>query len=563
MSKSAKHPIGLNFLFFTELWERFGYYLMIGIFVLFMKDTAKGGLGFAGAKATDVFGTFIALAYLTPFLGGMIADKVLGYRKSIIIGGILMGIGYCALAFIDPITAIFTNVFNAEANNATNYALWFALVIMVVGNGFFKPNISTLLGNLYNDPQYRAQKDVGYNIFYMGINIGAFICNFAAAYARGHWGWWAAFLTAGVGMFIGVITFALGDKHYAHADEKRVAQPGEQNILIVLSYVLVPAVISGLIGWFLPGSIFGSDSTDAFLFFTFPVIGYYLNILRTAAPHEKQPIKALLAIYAVSVLFWAIFKQNGTALTNWAECYTDREVPSAIIPAAKVFGMSEELTNDLGKYPAYDNSFRAAKDDKGKVIKIDTTHYYFINATAKMPAEGQSLSLISTEIFQSINPFFVVVLTPLVIAFFAGMRRKNREPSTATKIGWGLMITSLSSIVMIFATWACHNGLDKASAWWLVGTYGVVTIGELCLSPMGLSLVSKLAPARIAALMMGGWQLSTAIGNKLSGVLAGLWDNFEDKSYYFAMNAVLTFIAGLMIFAMLKWLNRVIAEYVK
>jgi POT family proton-dependent oligopeptide transporter len=561
--ESSKHPIGLTFLFFTELWERFGYYLMIGIFVLFMKDTARDGLGFAGAKATDIFGTFIALAYLTPFLGGMIADKALGFRKSIIIGGVLMGIGYCCLAFIDRIAGTFASTFSLEFTDSINYALWFALIVMVIGNGFFKPNISTLLGTLYNDPQFRAQKDIGYNIFYMGINIGAFVCNFVAAYARGHWGWWAAFLAAGIGMFIGVFTFISGNKHYEHADVKRVPQPGEQNVLVALSVVLVPAIISAIIGWSLPGTIFGSDSTDAFLFFTVPVIGYYLNILRTAAPEEKQPIKALLSIFAVSVLFWAIFKQNGTALTNWAECYTDREVPTAVIPTAKVFGMSEELTNDRAKYPAYDKSFKAAKDAKGNVLKVDTMHYYFINAASRMPAEGQSLSLVSTEIFQSINPFFVVALTPLVIAFFARMRRRNKEPTTATKIGWGLMITSLSSVVMILAVLACHNGLEKASAWWLVGTYGVVTVGELCLSPMGLSLVSKLAPIRIAALMMGGWQLSTAIGNKLSGVLAGLWDNFEDKSHYFAMNAVLTFIAGLMIFAMLKWLNRVIAEYVK
>lgn len=562
ISTSNQHPKGLRFLFFTELWERFGYYLMIGIFVLFMKDTARNGLGFTGAKATDIFGTFIALAYLTPFLGGIIADKVLGYRKSIIIGGTLMGIGYGALAFIDRISNTFVAM-GADLNNAPDYALWFSLIIMVLGNGFFKPNISTLLGKLYNEPKYKDNKDVGYNIFYMGINIGAFVCNFAAAYARGHWGWWAAFLTASVGMFVGVLVFILGNKHYEHADVVEPAKPGEQNILMVLSSILIPAFLTGLAGYHLPGNIFGSDSTDAFLFFLIPVVAYYLNVLRTAEAHEKQPIKALLAIYAVAILFWAIFKQNGTALTNWAENYTNREIPTAVVPIVKPFGMTEELTNAKAKYPAYDKNFKAGKDANGKVLKVDTTHYYFINAPERMPKSGQSISLISTEIFQSINPFFVVFLTPLVIAFFANLRKKGKEPTTATKIGWGLVITSLSSIVMVFAAWACHNGLDKASALWLVGTYGVVTIGELCLSPMGLSLVSKLAPARIGALMMGGWQLSTAIGNKMSGVLAGLWDNFDNKANFFLMNAVLTLFAAMLIFLMLKWLNRVIAEYVK
>ena len=563
MSTTAQHPYGLRYLFLTELWERFGYYLMIGIFILYMEDTAKGGLGFASSKSTDIFGTFIALAYLTPFLGGIVADKLLGYRKSIIIGGTLMGIGYCCLGITDKITLFFSSGFGIDTNDATNYALWFSLIVMVIGNGFFKPNIATLLGNLYNDPKYSAKKDIGYNIFYMGINIGAFICNFAAAYMRGHFGWWAAFLCAGGGMFLGVITFIAGNKHYEHADAKKVQVEGEKSLLATLGVILVPAVLSGIIGWYIPGNIFSSDSTDAFLFFTFPVIAYFLNILKTAPAHEKQPIKALLAIYAVAILFWAIFKQNGTALTGWAERYTNREIPTAVVPAAEVFGFTQNLTNATGNYPKYDSAFRTEKDEHGKVIKAETTHPYFINAPEKLPADGQELSLISTEIFQSINPFFIIIFTPMVIAFFAWMRRKNREPSTATKIGWGLMITSLSSLVMVFACWACHNGLEKASPMWLVGTYGVVTIGELCLSPMGLSLVSKLAPARIAAVMMGGWQLATAIGNKMSGVLAGLWNNFDNKEYYFLMNTGLTFVAGLMIFAMLKWLNRVIAEHVK
>jgi POT family proton-dependent oligopeptide transporter len=239
----AQHPYGLRFLFLTEMWERFGYYLMIGIFTLYMEDTAKGGLGFATSKSTDVFGTFIALAYLTPFLGGIIADKLLGYRRSIIIGGTLMGIGYCCLGISDKITQFFTGNMGVDVNTATNYALWFSLIIMVIGNGFFKPNIATLLGNLYNDPQFSAKKDIGYNIFYMGINIGAFVCNFAAAFMRGHYGWWAAFLCAGIGMFLGVFTFVIGNKHYAHADAKKVQVAGEQSLLSTLSVILVPAVL--------------------------------------------------------------------------------------------------------------------------------------------------------------------------------------------------------------------------------------------------------------------------------------------------------------------------------
>ena len=162
-----QHPSGLPFLFLTEMWERFGYYLMIGIFVLYMTDAERGGLALDRSHASDIFGTFIALVYLTPFIGGLLADKVLGYRLSIIIGGVLMGVGYLLLAI---------------PNNFVSF--YASLGIMILGNGFFKPNISVLLGNLYNDERYRHLKDTGYNIFYMGINVGAFICNFFAAWLR-------------------------------------------------------------------------------------------------------------------------------------------------------------------------------------------------------------------------------------------------------------------------------------------------------------------------------------------------------------------------------------------
>jgi proton-dependent oligopeptide transporter, POT family len=544
-STFSKHPAGLPYLFFTELWERFGYYLMIGIFVLYLEDTEKGGLGLLSKESADIYGTFIALNYLTPFIGGMLADRLLGYRKSIIIGGTLMGIGYCMLAI--PGTSTF----------------WAALFVMVIGNGFFKPNISTLLGNLYNDEKYRSEKDTGFNIFYMGINIGAFVCNFVAAYMRNTYGWGYAFAAAGIGMFIGVIVFIIGNKHYEHADQPRATQPGEQSVAVVLSSVMVPAIITGVIGWFIPGNIFGSDSTDAFLLGCLPIIAFYLNVWRTATADERRPISALLSIYAVVIIFWAVFKQNGTALTKWAEYYTDREVPTMLVKPLQTFGMVQTINGEIGMFTKYSKEFKAEKGADGKAVKDSITHPYFINAADKLPAKGSSISLYNTELFQSINPFFVVLLTPFVIGFFANLRKRKREPSTAGKIGWGLIISSLSSIVMIVAVIYCHNGLEKSSAWWLVAMYGATTVGELCLSPMGLSLVSKLAPVRIAALMMGGWQLSTAIGNKLSGVLASMWDSYPDKSYFFGLNMVLTAIAAVAIFIMMPRLNAVIEEYVQ
>ena len=541
---TSKHPRGLPFLFFTEMWERFGYYLMLGIFFLYMTDIDKGGLALEKKEASDIFGTYIALVFITPFVGGLLADRVLGYRLSISLGGILMGLGYMCLAIPGETT------------------FYIALGLMIIGNGFFKPNISTLLGNLYNEPQYKSNKDAGYNIFYMGINIGAFICNFFAAYLRNNFGWGYAFFAAGVGMFIGIIIFWSGNKHYKHVDVMKPTQPEDMSVGKILGVVLLPAIIAGILGWFIPGNIFGSDSTDAFIFGAIPIVLFYISLLVRSSEEDRRPISALLAIMGVVIIFWAIFKQNGTALTTWAESYTNRELPAQVVPTAKALGMVQTVPYSKDSVVKIDNQFRPMKDANGKSVKvIDYPHYYKNLQAEKFPEEGESTQLISTELFQSINPFFVVLLTPVVVGFFAWSIRKGIEPSTPGKIFWGLIITALSTTVMIAAVTVGMNGAEKVSAWWLIGTYGVITVGELCLSPMGLSLVSKLAPPRLTALMMGGWMLSTSIGNKLSGVLASLWDTYEDKSYFFVVNCLIVMVAALGIFMMLRWLSKIIEEH--
>jgi proton-dependent oligopeptide transporter, POT family len=545
MDTKRNHPKGLPYLFFAEMWERFGYYLMLGIFLLYMTDTLKGGMGFDRATATDIFGTFIAFVFLTPFIGGLLADRKLGLRTSITIGGILMGLGYMGLALPGM------------------PAFYISLLLIIVGNGFFKPNISTLLGNLYNDPAYRDKKDSGYNIFYMGINIGAFICNFFAAYLRHNFGWGFAFIGAGIGMFLGVIIFWIGMRHYRHADVMKPVQPEDMKLSSILGIVILPAFIAGTIGWMLPGNIFGSDSTDAFIFGALPILFYYVSLLVKAGKEDRPPIAALLSIFAVVIVFWAIFKQNGTALTTWAEFYTDREAPAVIEGPMETLRMSQHVTSEKDTFPVYDEQFRTTKAD-GQIVKDITIDPYLKNLPAERhPAPDEKLNLISTELFQSINPFFVIILTPVVVWFFSILRRRNREPHTPAKIAWGLVVSALSTLVMVAAVYACHNGLTKASPLWLFGCYGVVTIGELFLSPMGLSLVSKLSPPRLTAVMMGGWFVSTSIGNKLSGVLAGLWDGYEHKSNFFLVNFSLLAVAALVIFAMLKWLNRVFVEHSK
>ncbi|MFC2138196.1 peptide MFS transporter [Bacteroidota bacterium] len=550
MAKERKHPKGLMILFFTEMWERFGFYLMLGIFLLYMiagKDAGFPGMGFSRIKATDIYGSYLALVYLTPFIGGLLADRYLGYRLSITIGGILFSAGYFLLAV------------------PNESAFFLALLLIILGNGLFKPNISALVGKIYDsNPEYKKNKDTGYNIFYMGINIGAFVCNFVAAILRNYMGWGWAFAAAGVGMLIGVIWFWFGQVYAEDIKEvDKVSPPTKEDIPMkrILGSLFLPAVIAAFLGWIIPNNIFGSDSTDAFLFFSLFVVIFYLNVLRNAKKEEKQPIKALLAVFGAVIVFWAIFHQNGAALTIWAENYTNREVPELIEKPVNYLRLNQEVTTDLREVPKLDIHGAEIRNDDGEVITELGPHPYFNNLPEnKMPETGK-VNLISTELFQSINPGFIIIFTPLVVGFFTFINRRRKKPvSTPAKIGWGMVITALSAVVMILATIVSKNGVIKASAMWLFGTYAVITIGELCLSPMGLSLVSKLSPPRITALMMGGWFLSTSIGNKLSGVLSGMWDLYSNKAFFFLTNSLLAMISVAIIFTLLPWLRKVVEE---
>lgn len=544
MNASTRHPKALPFLFFSEMWERFGYYLMIGIFTLYLKDV-KEGFAMTEAESADLYGTFIALVFLTPFLGGLLADRYFGYRKSIIAGGLLMGIGYCMMGI------------------HSKPMLYVAMTLVILGNGFFKPNISTLLGNVYSTDEHRHMKDDGYNIFYMGINIGAFICNFFGAALQIMLGWSWAFMAAGVGMFIGIFIFLAGTKHYAAFDQKKPPQPGDMPLSRIVMLILLPSVAAGIVGWLLPSNIFGSDSTDAFIFSCIPVVYFYTNLYVKAEAHEKRPIASLLAIFAVVTLFWAVFKQNGSALNTWADRYTDRSVSGTQKDVFSTLKFSKDLVYAKDSVESYDAAFRLQKEN-GQVVKVWDYPIYFRNVhEEKRPAEASTVSVWSTNLSQSINPGWVILLTPLVVAFFTFLRRRNAEPTTPTKIALGLLISGLSAVVMYAAVQAGHNGAEKVSVWWLIMSYGVITIGELFLSPMGLSIVSKLSPPRITALMMGGWFLSTSIGNKLSGVLASMWDQYEDKGNFFLVNVALLMAAFLIMLAMLRWNNRIFKQYVK
>lgn len=559
----SKHPKALPFLFLTEMWERFGYYLMLGIFSLYMLDNVQnGGMGFTPEKKSDIYGTYLGLVYLTPFLGGLLADRLIGYRRSVLIGGVLMSLGYYGLSMKGE------GIFYAS------------LLLIILGNGFFKPNISTLLGNLYNHDQYRENKDSGYNIFYMGINVGAFVCNFVAAYLRINFGWGWAFAAAGTGMLIGLLFFLAGTRHIKHADVIRPLEQGDMSTGRILLFTLIPMLVFGVLGYLIPGNLLGSDSNDAFILGCVPVVAFFIYLFVKARAEDKRPIGALLAVYGCLVIFWAIFHQNGDALTVWAEEYTDRQPNAVVSVPLEKLKLSQTVTNDsvarmtTAEFAVHKNNvkredsvYKAAGDNVArqalslKFKEQTASRKYFKNLKPEnIPPDGKSLKLVSTEIYQSINPFWVVILTPVVVGFWGFLRRRKREPGTAAKIAFGLLITALSALVMVAAVKSTDIEHSKASSFWLIMSYGVITLGELCLSPMGLSLVSKLSPTRITALMMGGFFLSTAVGNKLSGMLSGLWEGFEDKSNFFLMNCLLALLAASMLFALLRWLNQVMKE---
>jgi proton-dependent oligopeptide transporter, POT family len=545
----ARHPKSLYILFFTEMWERFAYYLMVGILLLYLIDDTTGGKGFDAHKAADIVGSFIALVYLTPFIGGLIADRFLGYVKSIFIGGSLMAAGYLCLSI------------------PGNTAMFISLGMIIVGNGFFKPNISTLLGNIYNRDDLKPLKDNAYNIFYMGINIGAFVCNFVAAYLRNTYGWGYAFAAAGVGLIIGLIILATQLKHVSYADVKKPVQAEDMPMSKIFMYVFLPAIVAAVIGWFIPtavlgSSLMGSQANDAFIFACLPIIWFYVSLWINAKGQDKRGIGALLFIFTISIIFWTIYNQNSTGLTLWAEKHTDRTVSPTTAKIAGALGFLQTVSDSNRMVPKVNQYLIDQKDETGHDIKILGPDPYFNNVPPEKWPHG-TMKVANTELFQSLNPMFIVVLTLIFVPLFTYLRSKGKEPTTASKFGMALFISGLSALVMVWAIMSVPSVYThKASPIWLWLTYFIFTISEIFLSPIGLSLVSKLAPARLTALMMGGWFLSTSIGGKIAGVMTTFWDSFTDKKMFFLILVVAAFIGGVVIFARIKSLNQVVKDKV-
>ncbi len=435
------HPRGLATLFFTEMWERFGFYGMRALLILFMVAPAStGGLALPTAEAGMIYGLFTAMVYLISLPGGWLADNILGQRKAVLYGGILIAAGYYAM------------VLHGLAS------FYFALTLVALGTGLLKPNVSTIVGGLYHKNDRR--RDAGFSIFYMGINVGALISPLACGTVAKLTNWHYGFGLAGVGMTLGLIQFALGQKYLQDAGLQPPPNPVARRHAWLGAAVILGlfAVVMGLSAASLIHVSPEGLSNALGFFLTLVVIGVFGWLLfeKGWTSVERKRLGAILVLFVASALFWSVFEQAGSTLSLFADRNTRLSILGWAFPAAY---------------------------------------------------------------FQSVNSLFLVLLAPVFAALW--VKLGSHEPSTTIKFCFGLLFVGLGFAVLV----PVANG-QAVSPVWLILTYFFHTIGELSLSPVGLSAMTKLAPQRIAAMIMGVWFLSISVGEWIGGRIASLYEQF-------------------------------------
>lgn len=416
LQRQNRHPKGLYVLFASEAWERFSFYSMLSLFTLYLRDDVEG-FGWTEAQATSLYSWYLTFVYASPFVGGLLADRYLGYLRTTLIGALFFVAGHFLLSFHS--LAI----------------VYLALCCLVVGNGLFKPNVSTMVGNLY--PYGSPLRDQAFIIFYVGINVGAFVAPLVMEFCKQRYGQHPAFAVAGVGMVISLCTLYFLRHHVRDVEPRAVA----------------PAELS-----------------------------------ETSSQLENVPesrrITALLIVFAIIIVFWMAFHQNGSTLTYWADDNTDWNVSGTIANA--------------------------------------------------------------------INPAWILILAFPLVGFWRWLGERGMEPSTPAKMSIGMLLTGLSFFVLYWAARlgeASVTGSDpyayQVSPVWLIASYGVVTLGELLVSPMGLSLVTKVAPDRVKGMMMGGWFVATAIGNKLTAI-GVYWTRWPHSVFFALLGLMCVVVAGIL-----------------
>ncbi|MCU0388689.1 MAG: peptide MFS transporter [Chitinophagaceae bacterium] len=488
-NQKTSHPAGLYSLFFTEMWERFSYYGMRALLVLYLTSTAmKGGFGLERASALEIYAIFTGLVYLTPILGGILADKLLGQRQSVYIGGLLMALGNFILALSAGVAGAETVAVGREA------MLNLGLGLLIAGNGFFKPNISTMVGGLYEQNDIR--RDSGFTIFYMGINLGAFLAPLIAGSLGEIYGWQYGFSASGIGMLLGLIIFASTQKYLKNVGLPPSA-PATQERLQTKDYlsiavwtVGVAALVYGMLTLFTSMS----DSTYKMVTNTIFAIGalgvIYFIFTNTKGGDEWSRVGVIFVLAFFNIFFWAGFEQAGGTFNLFAEENTNRALGSFTVP---------------------------------------------------------------TTWFQSINAFGIFTLAPIFAALWIYLSKRKSNPNIPVKFGLGLILLGLGFVVMFFANQKASGG-TLVSPLWLVSVYLLHTVGELFLSPIGLSMITKLSPPKIVSLMMGLWFTSIALANYMAGILENLLHKFEMNLFLFLVITSVT--GGLIMLAISPFLKK-------
>ncbi|MEJ2584006.1 MAG: peptide MFS transporter [Robiginitalea sp.] len=480
------HPVGLYILFFTEMWERFSYYGMRGILVLYLTAKTVGdnpGLGWLDAEALSLYGWYTMLVYVASIPGGIIADKIIGQKRAVMIGGFLLVAGHGILS-VEEMWAFYTG-----------------LGLIVSGVGMLKPNISTLVGGLYR--QGDEKRDKGFSIFYIGINVGAALASLIVAYVADIWGWHAGFGLAAIGMVLGQLVYITGQRYLAEVGNKPVkASREEGNVSIKeifsqqfsqktpLVTTLILAVASSLVAWF----FIGEQRIAYILFFIFlsVVVGMMITIYGDLdSREEKDRYLVLLLSFIIVIVFWGAFEQAGGLMNLYAQTRTDRFVFGYEIPAAA---------------------------------------------------------------FQFFNPFYIILFAVPVANFWLWWKHRGKEASSLFKMANGVIIMGLGFVFMVFASMQ-YESLGKSAIYWLALAYLFHTIGELSASPVALSFITKLAPVRYGALMMGVYFAATGLGNKVAGLLGESATELGELTIFLGIT-IFCVLFGLLVIALLKPLKR-------
>jgi POT family proton-dependent oligopeptide transporter len=462
---NKNNPHSLSTLFFTEMWERFSYYGMRALLVLYLVNSQN----YSESDALHIYAVYTGLVYLTPLIGGYLADRFLGSQKAIFIGGLTMMIGHFLMAF-------------------PNF-LYLAIGMLIIGNGYFKPNISTLLGRLYKPDDVR--RDSGFSIFYVGINLGAFLAPLIVGYVGETINWHYGFAIAGFGMLAGLIQFYIGQNKIIKEDissQSKKLNPADWGIITLVSVINLPLILV-----ILELNQIINDFFFEILAILIILIFFYFITKKKQLLAVKKDIKRIAYIGILSIFvifFWVGFEQAGGSLTLFANNSVDRNFLGFVIPAS---------------------------------------------------------------FFQSINPLIIILIGPMIANFWLSVDRSKNKINTSQKMGLGLLLLASGFFLIMLVN---NSSETSISLWWLVGVYFLHTMGELCLSPIGLSMVSKVSPKKIASLMMGFWFLSSAVANFTAGKLPAILES--NNLDLFTFLSVSSLLAGLVLIFISSFMEKLI-----